>query len=201
MRPLIMLAPGDAEAVRAYDQFLFGPDLLVAPIVRPGHLKRLAWLPEGAWLEWPGLDKVGPVREGGQYVIADGPLDTVPVWLRAGGAVALTRPALHTTTANWTQLEWHVHAAAEVRGRLYEDEGEGYGPSRLTHLKGGLENGRLWLERQTEGALPLVREEEVLRVYGLQKVKAVTGAREHRFENGMLDLKVSADWTRLEVTM
>ena len=45
-------------------------------------------LPQGAWLEWPGLEGAGRVREGGQYVIADGPLDTVPVWLRAGGAVA-----------------------------------------------------------------------------------------------------------------
>lgn len=201
MRPLIMLAPGDAEAVRAYDEFLFGPDLLVAPIVRPGHLKRLAWLPEGAWLEWPGLDRAGPVHEGGQYVIADGPLETVPVWLRAGGAVALTRPALHTTTANWAHLEWHVHAAAEVRGRLYEDEGEGYGPSRLTHLTGGLDGGRFWLERRSEGALPLAREEEVLRVYGLKTASAVSGAREHRFENGVLELKVGADWTRLEVTV
>ena len=36
------------------------------------------------------------------------------MWLRAGGAVALTEPALHTTTANWEHLEWHVHAAPRI---------------------------------------------------------------------------------------
>jgi alpha-glucosidase len=42
--------------------------------------------------------------EGGQHLIAVAPLDTVPLWLRAGGALALTEPALHITTANWSQF-------------------------------------------------------------------------------------------------
>ncbi|RKH42171.1 glycoside hydrolase family 31 protein [Corallococcus sicarius] len=199
MRPLLMEAPGDADAVGAFDQFLFGQDLLVAPVVRPGQTKRLAWLPAGAWLEWPGLEGTGQVTEGGRYVIADGPLDTVPVWLRAGGAVALTQPALHTTDANWKHLEWHVHAAPEIRGRLYEDAGDGYGASRLTVLRGGLTDGVLRLERSDTGALARARSEETVRVYGLRSVKQVTGAREHRFEDGVLEVKVAADWTRLEV--
>ncbi len=199
LRPLVMHAPEDAEAVKAYDAFLFGPDLLVAPIVRPGQTKRLAWLPPGAWLEWPGLERAGVVQEGGRYVIADGPLEAVPLWLRAGGAVALTRPAPHTTTANWTELEWHVHAAAEVRGRLYEDAGEGWGPSRLTHLTGGLVDGVFRLERRTEGTLPLVRSEEVIRVYGLTGVRSVSGAREHSFTDGVLALWLDATWERLAV--
>lgn len=201
LRPLVMHAPEDAEAVKAFDEFLFGPDLLVAPVFRPGHGKRLAWLPPGAWLEWPNLERPGAVREGGQYVIADGPLDTMPLWLRAGGAVALTKPALHTTTARWSYLEWHVHAAAEVRGRLYEDAGEGYGDSRLTHLRGGVTGDVFHLERRAEGALPLEREEEVLRVYGLAGAHSVTGAREHRFVDGVLELRVDAAWERLEVRL
>ncbi|RKH14487.1 alpha-glucosidase [Corallococcus sp. CA053C] len=201
MRPLLMEAPGDAEAVGAFDQFLFGQDLLVAPVVRPGQTKRLAWLPAGAWLDWPGLEGTGQVREGGQYVIADGPLDTVPVWLRAGGAVALTLPALHTTDANWKHLEWHVHAAPEIRGRLYEDAGDGYGESRLTVLRGGLTDGVLRLERSETGALARARAEETVRVYGLRSVKQVTGAREHRFEDGALELQVAADWTRLVIEL
>ncbi|CAM3281731.1 glycoside hydrolase family 31 protein [Corallococcus sp. ZKHCc1 1396] len=199
LRPLLMEAPGDAEAAGAFDQFLFGQDLLVAPVVRPGQTKRLAWLPAGTWLEWPGLERVGQVSEGGQYVIADGPLDTVPVWLRAGGAVALTQPAMHTTDANWKHLEWHVHAAPEVRGRLYEDAGDGYGPSRLTELRGRLADGVLRLERSEAGALERARTEETVRVYGLGSVRQVTGALAHRFEDRVLELRVEAGWTRLVV--
>jgi alpha-glucosidase len=199
MRPLLMESPGDAEALGAFDQFLFGRDLLVAPVVRPGQTKRLAYLPEGQWLEWPGLERAGAVREGSQHVIADGPLDTVPVWLRAGGAVALTEPAMHTTDANWKRLEWHVHAASQVHGRLYEDAGDGYGASRLTQLRGGVTDGVLRLERSETGTLQRVRTEELIRVYGLKTVRRVTGARAHRFESGVLEVQVSADWARLEV--
>ncbi|RKG64080.1 alpha-glucosidase [Corallococcus sp. CA054B] len=199
LRPLLMEAPGDAEAVGAFDQLLFGRDLLVAPVVRPGQTKRLAYLPAGAWLEWPGLERTGEVREGGRHVIADGPLDTVPVWLREGGAVALTRPAMHTTDANWKHLEWHVHAAPELHGRLYEDAGDGYGESRLTELRGGVTAGVLRLERSETGALVRARTEETIRVYGLTSVRKVTGAKAHRFENGVLELQVAADWTRLDV--
>ncbi|RYZ37786.1 MAG: alpha-glucosidase [Myxococcaceae bacterium] len=199
LRPLLMEAPGEAEAVGAFDQFLFGRDVMVAPVVRPGQTKRLAWLPAGTWLEWPGMERVGQVREGSQYVIADGPLDTVPVWLRGGGAVALTRPAMHTTDANWKHLEWHVHAAPEIRGRLYEDAGDGYGASRLTVLSGGVVDGVVRLERSETGALARARSEETVRVYGLGSVRQVTGARAHRFEGGVLELQVAADWTRLVV--
>jgi len=199
LRPLVMHAPGDREAVTAFDQFLFGPDLLVAPVVRPGHTKRLAYLPEGMWLEWPGLDHPGAIHEGGRHVIAQGPLDTVPLWLRAGGAVTLTRPAKHTTTANWDPLEWHLHAAPEVHGRLYEDMGDGYGDFRLTVLEGRLGEGALKLTRRVEGRLPLSRSEETIRVYGLPYASGVTGALSFKFERGVLELRVAADWTELTV--
>lgn len=199
LRPLLMHAAADPEAVNAFDQFLFGPDLLVAPVMRPGQTRRLAYVPAGAWLELPNLERAGAIIEGGRYVIADGPLDTVPIWLRAGGAVALTAPALHTTTANWSRIEWHVHAAAEVHGRLYEDAGEGQGEWRDTRLTGGLKDGVLRLERRAEGSLPLARETETIRVHGLRAAQAVTGARAHRLADGVLEIEVPAGWERIEV--
>jgi len=201
MRPLSMHAPAEGDALRAYDQFLFGPDLLVAPIVRPGHSRRLAYLPAGKWLSFPNLDRPGQVHDGGGYVIAEGPLDTVPVWLRAGGAVPFTQPALHTTDANWKALTWHIHAAAQVTGRLYEDEGEGHGDFRLTRLSGGLDGDTFRLERRAEGTLPLAREGEVIRIHGLAAAKSVTGARSHRAVDGALELEVGAGWDRIEVRL
>jgi alpha-glucosidase len=202
MRPLVMYAPGDVEALRAEDAFLFGRELLVAPVVRQGQTRRLVYLPEGRWLPLFNLGAPGEVVEGGQHVIAVAPLDTVPLWLRAGGALALTEPALHTTSANWSSLTWHVHAAERVEARLYEDAGEGYGESRLTRLSGGLTGDRFVLERSTEGALPLARDTETLRVYGLSAPKEVVGARAHHVRDGvLLELTVDAGWRRLEVRL
>ncbi|QSQ24391.1 alpha-glucosidase [Pyxidicoccus parkwayensis] len=199
LRPLVMHTPKDSEAVGAFDQFLFGKDLMVAPVVRPGQTKRLAYLPEGMWMEWPGLERPGAIQEGAQHVIAEGRLDTVPVWLRAGGAVTLTRPAKHTTTANWEDLEWHLHAAAEVHGRLYEDAGDGYGDFRITELEGRLGEGDFKLTRRVQGSLPMVRKEETVRVYGLRYASSVKGALSFRFERGVLEMRVAADWTEVTV--
>ncbi len=200
LRPLLMIDPADTQALHAFDEFLFGRDLLVAPISRPGHTKRMVYLPRGAWLEWPNLDEAGAVREGAQHLIAEGPLDTVPLWLRAGGGVALTRPAAHTTTANWEHLEWHIHAGPDVRLRLYEDEGEGYGESRLTTITGGMDRGRFWLERRVQGSLAPARQTETLRIYGLKGVRSITGPLELRsLVNGVLEVPMSVGWDRLVV--
>ncbi len=45
-------SPDDLEALHAFDQLLFGGDLLVAPVARPGQSKRLAYLPAGAWMDF-----------------------------------------------------------------------------------------------------------------------------------------------------
>ena len=200
LRPLVMYAPGDEEALRTDDAFLFGKDLLVAPVVRQGQTRRLVYLPEGRWLPLFNLGAPEEAVEGGQHVIALAPLGTVPLWLRAGGALALTEPALHTTSANWSQLTWHVHVAERVEACLYEDAGEGYGESRLTRLRGERVGERFVLERSTEGSLPLARDTETLRLYGLSAPREVVGAREHRMRDGVLELTVDAGWHRLEAT-
>jgi alpha-glucosidase len=202
MRPLVMYAPGDAEALRMDDAFLLGRELLVAPVVRQGRTRRHVYLPEGRWLPFFDLGlSAGEVLEGRQHVLAEAPLGTVPMWLRAGEALALTEPALHTTSANWGHLTWHIHAAPRVEARLYEDAGDGYGASRLTRLTGEGTAGRFVLERHTEGALPSARQTETLCLYALPEPKAVRGAREHRFVDDVLLVEVDAGWTRLELQL
>jgi alpha-glucosidase len=171
-------------------------------VVRQGRTHRHVYLPEGRWLPFFDLGQSGgEVIEGRQHVLAQAPLGTVPMWLREGGAIALTEPALHTTSANWAHLTWHIHAGPRVEASLYEDVGEGYGASRLTRLTGGRSEGRFLVERATEGALPHGRETETLCVYALSEPRGVRGAREHRFVDGVLLVEVDAAWTRLEITL
>jgi alpha-glucosidase len=201
LRPLVWLAPEDQEAVVTFDEFLFGSDLLVAPVMRPGQTKRLTYLPRGRWLPFFNLagDGAAPV-EGHTYLIADAPVERTPCWLREGGGLALTEPALHTTTANWGALEWHLAPGPNgVRASLFEDEGDGYGHMRTTELRGTRDGHRLVLERTTSGQLPLEREHETLHVYGLGGGATAEGAEVLSAEPGHLILRVPASWIRVEL--
>jgi alpha-D-xyloside xylohydrolase len=81
MRPLFFDFPKDPGCNTIDDQFLFGPDLLVAPILRQGTTRREIYLPAGAkWTDaWTGKE-----FKGSQTVTADAPLDKIPLYLRDG---------------------------------------------------------------------------------------------------------------------
>ena len=84
MRALFLEFPAEAAAWEVSDQYMFGPDVLVAPITSHGARERNVYLPEGAsWLDaWTGE----PVARNG-WVTAAAPLERIPVYLRAGGAL------------------------------------------------------------------------------------------------------------------
>lgn len=78
MRPLFVDFPQDANCWQVEDQFMFGPDLLVAPVLYEGHTSREVYLPPGDWLDaWDGQE-----IHGGQRLTAPAPLERVPVYWR-----------------------------------------------------------------------------------------------------------------------
>ena len=81
MRPLFFDFPNDAAAEGVDDQFMFGPDLLVAPVLHEGATKRKVYLPAGmTWADaWTGKK-----LRGGREITAAAPLERIPLYLRAG---------------------------------------------------------------------------------------------------------------------
>jgi alpha-D-xyloside xylohydrolase len=79
MRPLFFDFPEDERCSSIDDQFLFGSDLLVAPVLEAGARQRELYLPASTtWTDaWSGQ-----VFEGGQRIVADAPLERIPVYLR-----------------------------------------------------------------------------------------------------------------------
>ncbi len=90
MRALFLEFPNETEAWEIGDQFMLGPDVLVAPVTAHGIRERHVYLPVGAsWLNaWTGE----PVEANG-WVTADAPLARIPVFLRAGGSLTNLSPA------------------------------------------------------------------------------------------------------------
>jgi alpha-D-xyloside xylohydrolase len=79
MRPLLLAFPDDETAWEVEDEYLFGPDILVAPVTELGARQRRVYLPAGA--EWTHTGS-GRRYPGGAYVSVDAPLDAIPLFVR-----------------------------------------------------------------------------------------------------------------------
>jgi alpha-D-xyloside xylohydrolase len=87
MRPLFVDFPEDAASWKVDDQFMFGPDLLVAPVLTLGARERHVYLPPGIWGDpWTSTEV-----EGGTTIRADAPLDRIPVFVRGGVEFPVSR--------------------------------------------------------------------------------------------------------------
>lgn len=83
IRGLFYEFPEDGKAVDISDEYMFGPDLLVAPIVEQGADSRTVYLPGGHDETWTNLHD-GARYSGGERVSVDAPIDVVPVFARNG---------------------------------------------------------------------------------------------------------------------
>lgn len=81
MRALFYEFPNDADCWDIADQYMFGGDILVAPVMEKGACVRDVYLPEGCrWTDaWTGRE-----YDGGQTIAADAPLHIIPIFLRGG---------------------------------------------------------------------------------------------------------------------
>ena len=81
MRPLCFDFPEDKKAWEIEDAYMFGSDLLVAPVMEAGVSVRSVYLPEGeVWTEC----YTGKEYAGGQVITAQAPIEIIPVFARAG---------------------------------------------------------------------------------------------------------------------
>jgi alpha-D-xyloside xylohydrolase len=85
MRPLYFDFPTDSSAANLADQFMLGPDLIVAPVTEQGAVSRQVYLPMGAdWVDaWTEEE-----YQGGQHFQADAPLERIPVYWRKNSSFA-----------------------------------------------------------------------------------------------------------------
>lgn len=83
-RPLVFAFREDEAVADLWDEYLFGPDLLVAPVWRSGQRVRDIYFPRGTWTSYWGD---GEVHTGPTTVSVDVPLDRIPVYVRDGADV------------------------------------------------------------------------------------------------------------------
>ncbi|MBV9848363.1 MAG: DUF5110 domain-containing protein [Armatimonadetes bacterium] len=122
MRALAMDFPRDAAARERKDEFLFGPSLLICPVVRPGATTRDVYLPAGtAWFDfWTGKRVAG-----GRTIQAEAPIGRMPIFVRAGAIVPMGPDIQYVDEKPADPIDLRVYGGADGRFDLYEDAGEG----------------------------------------------------------------------------
>ena len=124
MRALVMDFPQDVSARESRDEFLFGPAFLVCPVTRQAATSRSVYLPSGTrWTDfWTGQG-----YGGGQTITAPTPIETMPLYVRAGSIVPMGPFLQYASEKPADPIELRVYRGANGTFTLYEDEGDNYG--------------------------------------------------------------------------
>ena len=139
-RALVMDFPADKAVWNRADEFLFGRELLVAPVLHAQYTpEKVAfdatpvdfaaarstqvYLPKGCdWYDFA----TGERLKGGQTVTRETHLDSVPLFARAGAIIPLGPEVQYTGEKPWDDLEIRVYPGADGSFVLYEDEGDSF---------------------------------------------------------------------------
>lgn len=120
MRALPLHYQDDANVYTITDQYLFGDALMVCPVTTKGAKTRTVYLPEGAWYNyWTGEE-----YKGKQYIHVTTPLDTLPVFAKAGAIIPMQEVVHYIGEKKIEQLKFDIFPGAAGRFTLYEDDGQ-----------------------------------------------------------------------------
>ena len=122
-RPMYYDWPEAEEAYAFRNQYMFGEDILVAPITAPGkdgYTTLKVWLPEGEWYEW----QTGTLLTGGRIVERSFALDEYPVYVKAGVILPMYNDAVKNLNANDEEIVLTVFPGSKGEFSMYEDNGD-----------------------------------------------------------------------------
>jgi alpha-D-xyloside xylohydrolase len=122
-RPLVMDWRADVRVRDIGDQFMFGPALLVNPVLQPDATHRTLYLPDApAWYDfWTGAS-----TNGSREINADAPLDRIPLYVRAGSILPLGPEIEYADEKPAGPIELRIYTGADGEFVLYQDTGDGY---------------------------------------------------------------------------
>ena len=128
-RPMVFDYQDDPTVRDLDDQYLFGPDLLVAPVLQPGQTARQVYLPEGVWYDWHS----GERHDGQAFLHVPTPMERIPVFARGGSVIPLW-PEAPDSTAGYhpEELELRVFIPSTdgvFESDLQEDDGLSFAAS------------------------------------------------------------------------
>jgi alpha-D-xyloside xylohydrolase len=134
LRALPLDFPNDPKVTDLRDEYMFGPAFLVAPVTEQGATSREVYLPAGVdWYNYWTGERV----KGGQTISAAAPIDTIPLFVRAGSIIPMGSEVM-STHEKQAIAKVRVYAGADGSFTLFNDDGTTYayenGGGSVTHL-------------------------------------------------------------------
>ncbi len=122
MRALWLHDPSDPAAVSRGDEYMWGSDLLVAPVVEKGAATRRLYLPRGVWIDFWTEDPIA----GGRDIDRAVDLAMLPLYVKSGTVIPFGPIKQHTGEATTEPVELVVYAGRDGESSLYEDDGTSF---------------------------------------------------------------------------
>jgi len=119
MRPLVLNHASDPGTWQLRTEYLWGDDLLVAPVTREGATHWPVYLPKGRWHDfWTHEVHEGPVG-----ITVESPLDRLPIFVRAGAIVPMGPVVQHLSGPSAHDVTLLTYPAPSASFTLYDDDG------------------------------------------------------------------------------
>jgi len=187
MKALVLDYQDDENVYEIGDQYLFGNSLLVCPVTTKGAQTRSVYLPEGEWYDW----WTGKKYSGKQYHHIVTPLDTMPVFAKAG-AIIPSQPSMNYVGEKKAEvITLDVYPGKNGSFDLYEDDGESLdyqkGSFSLTKISTtSTANSFSITIRQPQGRFTPTKHRYLVQLHSNNTPKKIT-------ENGA-DKKANSEW-------
>lgn len=184
IRAMWLHYPNDAMAVGRGDQYLYGRDILVAPVVEKGASSRTVYLPAGIWYDFWTNEK----QEGSREVNRKVDLETTPLYVRAGTILPMDPLRQYTSQKVAGPLSLVVYPGAEGSCSVYEDDGRSFDFRKGEFMR--IE--AFWHDREKRLALRLAKGSKMLGISKSIEVRMAGGSvgRTVLFEGRPLEIKL-----------
>ncbi len=122
MRALPLDFPSDPKVTDLRDEYMFGPAFLVAPVTEQGATSREVYLPAGSdWYNYWTNERV----KGGQTITVAAPIDTIPLFVRAGSIIPYGSE-VESTHDKQSIAQVRIYPGADADFTLFSDDGTTY---------------------------------------------------------------------------
>jgi alpha-D-xyloside xylohydrolase len=122
VRHMIFEFPDDPNVRHLEDQYMFGPSLLIAPVLQPLAMtrERRLYLPRGEWFDYWTKKKI---QSTGEWIIRRVDLKTMPIYVRSGSVLCYTAAGRqHTQDSSGPILLCELYGRAFITGLRHDPE-------------------------------------------------------------------------------
>lgn len=182
VRSLWLHYSDDPKAVACGDQYLWGKDLLIAPVVEQGATSRQVYLPKGSWYDfW-----TGERMDGGREITRKVDLETMPIYVRAGAVLPMGPVKQYIEEKSDEPLSVSVYPGSDGSILLYEDDGKSF-----DYRKGAWMGIQIdWNDAQRTMTLSLAAGSRMLPPHSRKiEVKMQEAVRQVAFEGRKIEVK------------